>query len=293
VIATCTPFTVVSRSTLMSVIITFMFEPAKLQINWARASGTSTLRSALDGCPAVLRSATCTPLPVRSQPHHSGADLTTTPTGPPEPHSPHALPAMRRRRRTAPAGHRALEIDAAHAPQGAVHHAPPPRRVTGETLRPCSTPRHHLVGVKPTVHRIRWRGTCIHCSGEMWNGGAAALIVPPTIYFPAWSGAHIPTAFLETADEQQAVDVTRQHSDGGPGFESPHPAAASPPGSAHEAVGHQGRASPSGRSGSHRRQVEHRSCRPCHPRAISSGHQRYPPVNHGHQVRVDERDVRS
>ena len=30
---------------LMSLIMTFMFEPAKLQMNWARASGTSTLRS--------------------------------------------------------------------------------------------------------------------------------------------------------------------------------------------------------------------------------------------------------
>ena len=38
----CTPWTVVSRSVLMSVIITFMFEPAKLQMNWASASGTST-----------------------------------------------------------------------------------------------------------------------------------------------------------------------------------------------------------------------------------------------------------
>ena len=33
VIVVCTPFTVVSRSSLMSVIITFMFEPAKLQMN--------------------------------------------------------------------------------------------------------------------------------------------------------------------------------------------------------------------------------------------------------------------
>ena len=40
----------------MSLIITFMFEPAKLQMNWARARGTSTLRSALDGRPLVLAS---------------------------------------------------------------------------------------------------------------------------------------------------------------------------------------------------------------------------------------------
>ena len=39
VIASWTPWTVVSRSSLMSLIITFMFEPAKLQMNWASASG--------------------------------------------------------------------------------------------------------------------------------------------------------------------------------------------------------------------------------------------------------------
>ena len=44
VIAVCTPWTVVSRSSLMSLIITFMFEPAKLQMNWASASGTSSFR---------------------------------------------------------------------------------------------------------------------------------------------------------------------------------------------------------------------------------------------------------
>ena len=44
VIAVCTPPTVVSRSVLMSVIITFMFEPAKLQMNWASASGSRMRR---------------------------------------------------------------------------------------------------------------------------------------------------------------------------------------------------------------------------------------------------------
>ena len=42
VIATCTPCTVVSRSVLMSLIITFMLEPAKLQMNCANANGTRT-----------------------------------------------------------------------------------------------------------------------------------------------------------------------------------------------------------------------------------------------------------
>jgi hypothetical protein len=46
VIATWTPCTVVSRSLLMSLIITFMFEPAKLQMNCASASGRSMRRVA-------------------------------------------------------------------------------------------------------------------------------------------------------------------------------------------------------------------------------------------------------
>ena len=49
VIAVCTPLTVVSRSSLMSLIITFMFEPAKLQMNWARASGKISRRADANG----------------------------------------------------------------------------------------------------------------------------------------------------------------------------------------------------------------------------------------------------
>ena len=45
VIAIWTPWTVVCRSWLMSLIMTFMLEPAKLQMNWARASGSSMRRS--------------------------------------------------------------------------------------------------------------------------------------------------------------------------------------------------------------------------------------------------------
>src|ERR1700758_4235267 len=44
VIVVCTPFTSVCRSWLMSLIITFMFEPAKLQMNWASASGARKAR---------------------------------------------------------------------------------------------------------------------------------------------------------------------------------------------------------------------------------------------------------
>src|SRR3954454_23007507 len=57
VIAACTPVTVVSRSFVMSLIITFMFEPAKLQMNWASASGVRNLRresaDSADGEPAL------------------------------------------------------------------------------------------------------------------------------------------------------------------------------------------------------------------------------------------------
>ncbi len=37
----------------MSLIITFMLEPAKLQMNWASASGTSTWRGGLGAGPRV------------------------------------------------------------------------------------------------------------------------------------------------------------------------------------------------------------------------------------------------
>ena len=60
VMQTCTPWTVVCRSTLMSLIMTFMFEPAKLQMNWASARGTSIARrdgsGALDFVASVMRS---------------------------------------------------------------------------------------------------------------------------------------------------------------------------------------------------------------------------------------------
>ena len=64
VIATCTPWTVVSRSWLMSLIMTFMFEPAKLQMNCASASGNEHLPA---GCTCrVLRSRHAAIRPVRS-----------------------------------------------------------------------------------------------------------------------------------------------------------------------------------------------------------------------------------
>jgi hypothetical protein len=63
VMAAWMPWTVVSRSRLMSLIMTFMLEPAKLQMNCASASGTSTCRNALDGRPVVLASATSHLLP--------------------------------------------------------------------------------------------------------------------------------------------------------------------------------------------------------------------------------------
>jgi hypothetical protein len=72
VITVCTPFTVVSRSSLMSVIITFMFVPAKLQMNWASARGRisvrgeTTGRSGIRGWPAV------TELSVTRDQHRNG-----------------------------------------------------------------------------------------------------------------------------------------------------------------------------------------------------------------------------
>jgi hypothetical protein len=48
-----TPFTSVFRSLLMSPIITFMFEPAKLQMNWASASGAINLRELRSASPVA------------------------------------------------------------------------------------------------------------------------------------------------------------------------------------------------------------------------------------------------
>ena len=58
VIAVWTPFTVVSRSLLMSAIITFMFEPAKLQMNCAIASGRISRRADASGRSGVSASFT-------------------------------------------------------------------------------------------------------------------------------------------------------------------------------------------------------------------------------------------
>ena len=49
VIVVCTPLTVVFRSSVMSEIITFMFEPAKLQMNCASASGAINSRAEASG----------------------------------------------------------------------------------------------------------------------------------------------------------------------------------------------------------------------------------------------------
>ena len=63
VIATCTPCTVVSRSRLMSLIMTFMLEPAKLQMNCARARGTRVRRrpAAVPADTAALTASTLSP----------------------------------------------------------------------------------------------------------------------------------------------------------------------------------------------------------------------------------------
>ena len=61
VIATCTPWTVVSRSWLMSLIITFMFEPAKLQMNCAKAKGTQHPSQGARGSSGCLAASHCVP----------------------------------------------------------------------------------------------------------------------------------------------------------------------------------------------------------------------------------------
>ena len=53
VMTVCTPFTSVFRSLLMSPIITFMFDPAKLQMNWASASGAISLRELRSASPVA------------------------------------------------------------------------------------------------------------------------------------------------------------------------------------------------------------------------------------------------
>jgi hypothetical protein len=66
-------------------------------------------------------------------------------------------------------------------------------------------------------------------------------------------------------------------------FESPHPAAASPPGSCHKAVVTKDGPHPPGELRTVAARWERRrSRRPCHPRAIRSGQERYPAVSHGH-----------
>jgi hypothetical protein len=66
-------------------------------------------------------------------------------------------------------------------------------------------------------------------------------------------------------------------------FESPDPAAVTPPGSCHQAVVTEDGPRPLRELGTVTFRCEpRRSRRPCHPRAISSGHERYAAVNQGH-----------
>src|SRR6478736_9435246 len=78
VIAVCTPLTVVSRSSLMSLIITFMFEPAKLQMNWASASGRINLRGDIAELPAA-RAPLATTGPSVTRRHTCGARFRADP----------------------------------------------------------------------------------------------------------------------------------------------------------------------------------------------------------------------
>src|SRR5580765_6486392 len=69
VIAVWTPCTVVFRSSLMSLIITFMFEPAKLQMNWASANGNNARRNAGDIRPPLTACDAVTVAARTGEPH--------------------------------------------------------------------------------------------------------------------------------------------------------------------------------------------------------------------------------
>jgi hypothetical protein len=77
-------------------------------------------------------------------------------------------------------------------------------------------------------------------------------------------------------------------------LESAHSAAASPPALAHKPVATDDGPHPRAELGAIAARWERRrSRRPCHSRATSSGHERYPADNHGQSARVDELGARS
>ena len=83
---TCTPWTVVFKSWLMSVIITFMFEPAKLAMNCANASGINIRRNAGDIIRPLDTSATTASLHHSAQPRHQSCAVRRhAQVGPPQP----------------------------------------------------------------------------------------------------------------------------------------------------------------------------------------------------------------
>jgi hypothetical protein len=90
-----------------------------------------------------------------------------------------------------------------------------------------------------------------------------------------------------TAGQLTTTTSTGSLSGGGPELRLPTPAAASPQGSCPRGGDHRGRTSPSRPAGAvTARYKRRRSRRPCHPCAISSGHQRYAADNHGHSYRA-------
>src|SRR3954471_15012527 len=94
VIAVWTPLTSVPRSLLIDAIITFMFEPAKLQMNCASASGARTAPTPWVGRVAASLRATVNLLPSWMGRIHGGAAAsrpiggTTLPGGDGVPHHP-------------------------------------------------------------------------------------------------------------------------------------------------------------------------------------------------------------
>ena len=136
----------------------------------------------------------------------------------------------------------------------------------------CEAARSTLVGVEPLVAIVNGLGAT-SSSPSMPNRPYAS--VPSG---PCWVHTISGTAGLRRARAvtlgMRESQVTRhapfrpaRRSSLGTGSKS-HPATVSPPGSCPRGGGHRGRASPAGRAGNHRRQVQATSfSRACHPRA--------------------------
>ena len=139
VMQTCTPWTVVFRSVLMSLIMTFMFEPAKLQMNWARASGTSIFRS---DEPETCREAALVMTPARRRADHQTRDRPR----------PAPVPYPTRRPPLVEPGSVVLQLPRCHAGRFAVM----PSRGRTRQCR-CSRPQQVVKRARIRACGWRWR----------------------------------------------------------------------------------------------------------------------------------------